>query len=121
MAAFPKNDNTKLVRVQGIEGGFPFYGNLETEPISAASEYQEEGGLYLTSEGEAVKDSYINLFVNQFWNGKLLAKWDKIQYKYFDNEVELVDRLYDFYSLRTIIMVSPFMKSYNISNKECNI
>lgn len=68
-----------------------------TQVISTDKEYQEEGGLYLTSEGEAVKDSYINLFVNQFWNGKLLTKWDKIQYKYFDNEVELIDRLYDFY------------------------
>lgn len=60
-------------------------------------EYQEEGGLYLTSEGEATENSYINQFVNQFWEGKLLTKWDKIQNKYYDNEVELVDRLYDFY------------------------
>ncbi|AXT21294.1 FtsX-like permease family protein [Flavobacteriaceae bacterium AU392] len=44
MAAFPKNDGAKLVRVRGMEGGFPFYGTLETEPISAAAEYQEKGG-----------------------------------------------------------------------------
>ncbi|MCC1485500.1 ABC transporter permease [Winogradskyella immobilis] len=44
MAAFPKNDDSKLVRVRGIEGQFPFYGTLDTEPISAAQEYQEKGG-----------------------------------------------------------------------------
>ncbi|MDX5586235.1 MAG: ABC transporter permease [Aureibaculum sp.] len=44
MAAFPKNGETKLVRVRGIEGGFPFYGTLDTEPLSAATTYQESGG-----------------------------------------------------------------------------
>jgi putative ABC transport system permease protein len=44
MAAFTKSGATKLVQVRGIEGGFPFYGELETDPISAALEYQEKGG-----------------------------------------------------------------------------
>ena len=44
MAAFPKNGGTKLVKVRGIEGNFPFYGILDTEPVSAASAYQESGG-----------------------------------------------------------------------------
>jgi putative ABC transport system permease protein len=43
MAAFPKTDAAKLVQVRGIEGGFPFYGDLETEPAKAASQYQEQG------------------------------------------------------------------------------
>ncbi|QYA27211.1 FtsX-like permease family protein [Gramella sp. MT6] len=43
MAAFPGTEGTKLVRVRGIKGGFPFYGELETEPVSAAKEYQEKG------------------------------------------------------------------------------
>mgnify|MGYP001360482160 CR=1 FL=1 len=43
MAAFPGKEGTKLVRVRGIEGGFPFYGELETEPVSAADEYQNNG------------------------------------------------------------------------------
>ncbi|MFO8147232.1 MAG: ABC transporter permease, partial [Bacteroidota bacterium] len=42
MAAFPKTDVTKLVQVRGIEGGFPFYGELETEPETAAGSYQEQ-------------------------------------------------------------------------------
>ena len=44
MAIFPKNGDTKLVGVRGIEGGYPFYGELETEPVEAAQAYQEGGG-----------------------------------------------------------------------------
>jgi putative ABC transport system permease protein len=44
MIAFPKNGSTKLVRVRGLEGDFPFYGTIDTEPASAASNYQESGG-----------------------------------------------------------------------------
>src|SRR5680860_299794 len=43
MAAFSKTDAAKLMQVRGIEGGFPFYGDLETEPALAASQYQEKG------------------------------------------------------------------------------
>ncbi len=44
MAAFPKNGETKLVQVRGIEGGFPFYGTIDSQPLSAAASYQESGG-----------------------------------------------------------------------------
>jgi len=44
MAAFPQKNGTKLVRVRGIEGDFPFYGTIDTEPIAAAAMYQEKGG-----------------------------------------------------------------------------
>ena len=44
MAAFPKPDASKLVRVQGIEGNYPIYGGFETEPPEAAETYQEKGG-----------------------------------------------------------------------------
>ncbi|MDX1543885.1 MAG: FtsX-like permease family protein [Christiangramia sp.] len=47
MAAFPGKQGTKLVQVRGINGDFPFYGELETEPISAAKEYQEKDGALL--------------------------------------------------------------------------
>ena len=42
MGLFPKNGGTKLIQVKGIEGGFPFYGSLETSPASAAKEYQKK-------------------------------------------------------------------------------
>ncbi len=44
MAAFPKNDGAKLVRVRGLKGDFPFYGTLETQPVTAATSYQASGG-----------------------------------------------------------------------------
>ena len=44
MIAFPKNGGTKLVRVRGLEGGFPFYGSIDTQPISAANNFQKLGG-----------------------------------------------------------------------------
>jgi putative ABC transport system permease protein len=43
MAAFPQSEATKLMQVRGIEGGFPFYGELETQPANASNRYQEEG------------------------------------------------------------------------------
>lgn len=44
MITFPKNGGTKLVRVRGLEGSFPFYGTMDTQPISAADTYQTAGG-----------------------------------------------------------------------------
>ncbi len=44
MAAFPKRNTTKLVQIRGLEGDFPLYGMFETEPVSAAKEYDELDG-----------------------------------------------------------------------------
>jgi putative ABC transport system permease protein len=44
MAFFPKNGNTRLSQITAIEGNFPFYGNLITEPSSAAQTFQANGG-----------------------------------------------------------------------------
>ncbi|MEO1547976.1 MAG: FtsX-like permease family protein [Bacteroidota bacterium] len=44
MALFPKSGNSKLVGVRGIEGAYPFYGELETQPESAAEQYQNKEG-----------------------------------------------------------------------------
>ncbi|MBC31697.1 MAG: hypothetical protein CMH48_12745 [Muricauda sp.] len=44
MAVFPNSGDTKLVGVRGIEGGYPFYGEFETVPASAATTYQQSGG-----------------------------------------------------------------------------
>lgn len=45
MAAFPGNNGTKLMEVRGVEGGFPFYGDLETEPSSASETFKKGGAL----------------------------------------------------------------------------
>ncbi len=44
MAAFPKNGGTKLVQVRGLEGDFPFYGKMETQPAAVSETYQTSGG-----------------------------------------------------------------------------
>lgn len=45
MAAFPGNNGTKLMEVRGVEGGFPFYGELGTTPVSAANDFRNGGAL----------------------------------------------------------------------------
>ncbi|MBR9853326.1 MAG: FtsX-like permease family protein [Algicola sp.] len=45
MAAFPNNNSTKLLEVRGVEGGFPFYGELETTPASAITGFGNNGAL----------------------------------------------------------------------------
>jgi len=36
MAFFPKSQGARLVQVRAVEGAYPFYGKLETEPAAAA-------------------------------------------------------------------------------------
>jgi len=70
MIAFPKNNGTKLVRVRGLKGNFPFYGIIETQPIAAATKYQESGGAlvdatlmlqYKINPGDSIKVGQITL------------------------------------------------------------
>ncbi len=35
MVYFPKDSGTRLVQVRALQGGFPYYGNLETIPVRA--------------------------------------------------------------------------------------
>ncbi|MGB5942760.1 MAG: FtsX-like permease family protein [Leeuwenhoekiella sp.] len=73
MAAFPKNGGTKLVRVRGLEGPFPFYGTLETNPATAATNYQKSGSAlvdatlmlqYNIKPGDSVKVGELTLPVS---------------------------------------------------------
>ena len=41
MAYLPQKDESQFVRIKAVEGGFPFYGKLLTEPSSAANNYQD--------------------------------------------------------------------------------
>ncbi|WP_020403261.1 ABC transporter permease [Gracilimonas tropica] len=43
MAYFPLNGNTRLSQISAVEGSFPFYGELITEPASAAQTFQQNG------------------------------------------------------------------------------
>lgn len=39
MIYFPKNQGSRLIQVRALEGNFPFYGNLETTPVSAGRNF----------------------------------------------------------------------------------
>jgi len=41
MAYFPAKDEAQLARVRGIEGGFPFYGEIETTPPEAVTSFRD--------------------------------------------------------------------------------
>lgn len=43
MSIFPGKEGSKLIRVRAVEGEYPFYGELRTQPESAASDYQASG------------------------------------------------------------------------------
>lgn len=43
MALFPENDRTRLATVRAIEGDYPFYGEVETRPAEAVSDYRTKG------------------------------------------------------------------------------
>ncbi|MGH1363835.1 MAG: ABC transporter permease [Calditrichia bacterium] len=44
MAFFPKNQNSRLVQIRGLGDGFPFYGEIETTPATAASAFRDGRG-----------------------------------------------------------------------------
>ena len=42
MIYFPQSDGTRLVQIRALEGGFPYYGRLETNPSEAAITFKEQ-------------------------------------------------------------------------------
>ena len=44
MAEVPKTGASRLTQVRAIEGGYPFYGKIETEPPEAARDFREGRG-----------------------------------------------------------------------------
>ncbi|PWN06869.1 ABC transporter permease [Rhodohalobacter mucosus] len=47
MVIFGDGGQTRLSQVRAIEGPFPLYGTIETEPVEAAAEYRETNGALL--------------------------------------------------------------------------
>ncbi|HSH39727.1 MAG TPA: ABC transporter permease, partial [Chthoniobacterales bacterium] len=41
MAIFPASGGTRLINVRALGGSFPFYGPMETEPASAATDFRD--------------------------------------------------------------------------------
>ncbi|KXX70753.1 putative zinc-binding metallopeptidase [Flammeovirga sp. SJP92] len=75
------------------------FGHLLTLNITQIAptddEYQDDSKGYLTSEGYARKNSYLDVFVAQFWPDELLFQWDKIDQ--IRNQRKKENRLFDFY------------------------
>lgn len=44
MVYFPKNENTRLSQISASDGIFPYYGNLETNPLSAVQSFKDQKG-----------------------------------------------------------------------------
>lgn len=40
MIFFPESGGSRLVQVRALEGGFPYYGTIETEPVAANKEFK---------------------------------------------------------------------------------
>jgi len=40
MVYFPESQGTRLVQVRALEGDFPYYGTIETDPVAAAGDFQ---------------------------------------------------------------------------------
>src|ERR1700761_2683448 len=40
MALFPKSNGTRMVQVRALQGGFPYYGTLETVPVAAGKDFK---------------------------------------------------------------------------------
>ena len=56
MAFFPKGNQTRLVQIRALDGPFPFYGEMETIPRSAASGFlSSETPLAVVEEGLLVQ------------------------------------------------------------------
>lgn len=55
MVRFGKERGARLMQMRGIEGGYPFYGEMETEPVNAWQEVLEMGGVVVEA---AVLDQF---------------------------------------------------------------
>lgn len=44
MIYFPRTGGTRLVQARALSGGFPFYGQFETQPTNAATEFRHSNG-----------------------------------------------------------------------------
>ena len=42
MILFPKSGGTRLIQVRALSGQFPYYGSLETEPVSAGNSFRNQ-------------------------------------------------------------------------------
>ncbi|CAM1343602.1 conserved hypothetical protein [Tenacibaculum amylolyticum] len=97
---FTSKDETRIY--QSIYTLVHEFGHLLTlnhtqiKPVKKTE--QESGEPYVTLEGTAIQDSYINKFVDEFWDGALLKEWDNIQKNFCYTEQKIcLEKLYGLY------------------------
>ncbi|HEX7860777.1 MAG TPA: FtsX-like permease family protein [Verrucomicrobiae bacterium] len=69
MAYFPKSEGTRLVQIRALERGFPFYGDFQTSPAAASTNFHKGGALveqtllfqYNSQPGDPVKVGELTL------------------------------------------------------------
>ena len=69
MAYFPKNQGSRLSNIMAIEGAYPLYGNLNTDPTEAVADYRRGGALvertlalqYELAPGDSIRVGNITL------------------------------------------------------------
>ncbi len=69
MAYFPKSEGTRLVQVRALGRGFPFYGQFETDPPAAATNFHSGSALveetllfqFDSAAGDSVKVGHLTL------------------------------------------------------------
>ncbi len=59
MIYFPRTDGTRLVQVRALEGEYPYYGKMETEPENAASYFKS--GPYALVDGSVMTQFNVEL------------------------------------------------------------
>ncbi len=72
--------------------------NTQIKPIQGSKKEQNPNEPYVTLEGMTIKKSYLNKFVNEFWDGTLLKEWDFIQRNYcYTEQKSCLEKLYGLY------------------------
>lgn len=97
---FTSEDETRIT--QSIYTLVHEFGHLltlnHTQIKPAEKKKLTEGNPYVTIEGIATKESYINKFVEEFWGGGLLTEWDHIQKNFCVTEQKsCLEKLYGLY------------------------
>ncbi|WP_281615222.1 putative zinc-binding metallopeptidase [Flammeovirga sp. SubArs3] len=81
----------------------------QVEPTE--DKYQDDERGYLTTEGYAKKDSYLGLYVAEFWKGDLLLEWDEIAMKGSRRRQKFLLGFYDNYQ-------DQFINDYAVESPE---
>src|SRR5262245_46992294 len=58
MVLFPKTGGTRLAQVRALEGGFPFFGEMETEPVNATADFRQ-GPSALVEDGLLLQENAV--------------------------------------------------------------